>query len=83
MTPVSAAVMLGHGEGHLGCYSTGMIASESSAMSFFNDSKSPSTITWACVPSVEEGTHYFLKTIVPSRKATRDYLGSEAKDEKA
>ena len=26
------------------------------------------------VPSVEGETHYFLKTIIPSRKATRDYL---------
>ena len=33
------------------------------------------------VPSVEEGTHYFLKTIIPSRKATRDYLGMEGPDE--
>jgi hypothetical protein len=29
------------------------------------------------VPSVEERTHYFLKTIIPSRKAARDYLGTE------
>lgn len=29
------------------------------------------------VPSVEETAHYFLKTIIPSRKATRDYLGAE------
>jgi hypothetical protein len=35
------------------------------------------------VPSIEEGTHYFLKTIIPSRKATRDYLGAEDTDEKA
>ena len=35
------------------------------------------------VPSVEESTHYFLKTIIPSRKATRDYLGTESADEKA
>ena len=35
------------------------------------------------VPSVEESTHYFLKTIIPSRKATRDYLGMEGADEKA
>lgn len=35
------------------------------------------------VPSVEESTHYFLKTIIPSRKATRDYLGTEGTDEKA
>ncbi len=26
------------------------------------------------VPFVEEGEHYFLKTVIPSRKATRDYL---------
>ncbi|MBI2918744.1 MAG: toxin [Chloroflexi bacterium] len=35
------------------------------------------------VPSVEEDTHYFLKTIIPSRKATRDYLGREGTDGKA
>jgi hypothetical protein len=35
------------------------------------------------VPSVEESTHYFLKTIIPSRKATRDYLGTEGPNEKA
>ena len=35
------------------------------------------------VPSVEESTHYFLKTIIPSRKATRDYLRTEAGDEEA
>ena len=35
------------------------------------------------VPSVEESTHYFLKTIIPSRKATRDYLGGKEPDEKA
>jgi putative transposon-encoded protein len=35
------------------------------------------------VPSVEESTHYFLKTIIPSRKATRDYLGTENPNEKA
>jgi len=33
------------------------------------------------VPSVEESTHYFLKTIIPSRKATRDYLGTEGPNE--
>ena len=33
------------------------------------------------VPSVEESTHYFLKTVIPSRKATRDYLGKEGTDE--
>ena len=26
------------------------------------------------VPFVEEADHYFLKTIIPSRKATRNYL---------
>jgi uncharacterized DUF497 family protein len=26
------------------------------------------------VPFVEEADYYFLKTIIPSRKATRDYL---------
>ena len=26
------------------------------------------------VPFVEETDHYFLKTIIPSRKATRDFL---------
>ena len=26
------------------------------------------------VPFIEEQDHYFLKTIIPSRKATRDYL---------
>ena len=30
------------------------------------------------VPSVEEDAYYFLKTIIPSRKATRDYLDKEA-----
>jgi uncharacterized DUF497 family protein len=33
------------------------------------------------VPSVEETGFYFLKTIIPSRKATRDYLGTEGSDE--
>ena len=35
------------------------------------------------VPFVEEEGHYFLKTVIPSRKATRDYLnqgGSDAED---
>lgn len=31
------------------------------------------------VPFVEEAEHYFLKTIIPSRKATRDYLGGGSK----
>ena len=26
------------------------------------------------VPFIEEDDHYFLKTVIPSRKATRDYL---------
>jgi uncharacterized DUF497 family protein len=29
------------------------------------------------VPFVEEVDHFFLKTVIPSRKATRDYLGSD------
>jgi uncharacterized DUF497 family protein len=29
------------------------------------------------VPFVEEEDHYFLKTIIPSRKATRDFLSKE------
>lgn len=30
---------------------------------------------YAClVPFVEEDDYYFLKTVIPSRKATRDYL---------
>jgi hypothetical protein len=35
------------------------------------------------VPSVEEDAYYFLKTIIPSRKATRDYLGTDEPDEEA
>ena len=35
------------------------------------------------VPSVEEERQYFLKTIIPSRKATRDYLGTGDTDEEA
>lgn len=34
------------------------------------------------VPSVEEGEHYFLKIVIPSRKATRDYLEMDDPDEK-
>ncbi len=26
------------------------------------------------VPFIEEADHYFLKTVIPNRKATRDYL---------
>jgi hypothetical protein len=33
------------------------------------------------VPFVEEPEYYFLKTVVPSRKATRDYLKRECRDE--
>ena len=33
------------------------------------------------VPYVEEQAYYFLKTVIPSRKATRDYLRSN-RDEK-
>ena len=38
---------------------------------------------YAClVPIVEEEDYFFLKTIIPSRKATRDYLNKgEADDE--
>ena len=32
------------------------------------------------VPFVEEEDHYFLKTIIPSRKATRDYLSQKGTD---
>jgi uncharacterized DUF497 family protein len=34
------------------------------------------------VPFVEEADYYFLKTIIPSRKATRDYLAGGNKNEK-
>lgn len=34
------------------------------------------------VPSVEEDEYYFLKTIIPSRKATRDYMDMDEPDEK-
>ena len=34
------------------------------------------------VPSVEESEYYFLKTIIPSRKATRDYMGMDEPDDK-
>ena len=34
------------------------------------------------VPSVEEDEYYFLKTIIPSRKATRDYMNMDEPDEK-
>lgn len=32
------------------------------------------------VPFVEEEDYYFLKTIIPSRKATRDYLNAGESD---
>lgn len=35
------------------------------------------------VPSVEEEAFYFLKTIIPSRKATRDYVETDDPDEQA
>ena len=34
------------------------------------------------VPSVEEDAYYFLKTIIPSRKATRDYMDMDEPNEK-
>ena len=34
------------------------------------------------VPFVEEADFYFLKTIIPSRKATRDYLDGDDSHEK-
>ena len=33
------------------------------------------------VPSVEDAQTVFLKTIIPSRKATKQYLGEESDDE--
>jgi hypothetical protein len=32
------------------------------------------------VPFVEEDDHYFLKTVIPSRKATRDYMDRGERD---
>jgi uncharacterized DUF497 family protein len=41
-------------------------------------------VTWDAyvylVPFVEETGHYFLETIIPSRKATREYLGGSEHD---
>lgn len=41
-------------------------------------------VTWDnyvyLVPFVEQADHYFLKTVIPSRKATRDYLKQGAPD---
>ena len=33
------------------------------------------------VPFVEEADHFFLKTVIPSRKATRDYLNKGESDD--
>lgn len=35
------------------------------------------------VPFVDEVDHFFLKTVIPSRKATRDYLQQGGSDVKA
>ena len=35
------------------------------------------------VPFVEEADHFFLKTIIPSRKATREFLAKDADDVQA
>lgn len=32
------------------------------------------------VPYVEEADHFFLKTVIPSRKATRDFIAKESDD---
>jgi hypothetical protein len=32
------------------------------------------------VPFIEEEDHFFLKTIIPSRKATRDFIAKESDD---
>jgi uncharacterized DUF497 family protein len=32
------------------------------------------------VPFIEEEDHYFLKTIIPSRKATRDFIAKDSDD---
>lgn len=32
------------------------------------------------VPFIEEEDHFFLKTIIPSRKATRDFIEKESDD---
>jgi uncharacterized DUF497 family protein len=34
------------------------------------------------VPFVEQDDHFFLKTVIPSRKATRDYLKQGEEDAK-
>jgi hypothetical protein len=35
------------------------------------------------VPFVEEEDHFFLETIIPSRKATRDFITKESDDVQA
>ncbi len=35
------------------------------------------------VPFVEEDSHYFLKTIIPSRKATKRFIAKESNDVQA
>ena len=35
------------------------------------------------VPFVEDEDHFFLKTIIPSRKATRDFIVKENPDDEA
>lgn len=44
-------------------------------------------VTWDgyayLVPCVEEPEYYFLKTVIPSRKATRDYLHAGDPDDAA
>lgn len=35
------------------------------------------------VPYVEDADYFFLKTVIPSRKATRDYLHRSVPDEQA
>lgn len=44
-------------------------------------------VTWDgyayLVPYVEEDEHFFLKTVIPSRKATRDYLKTGDPDDAA
>lgn len=32
------------------------------------------------VPFIEEEDHFFLKTVIPSRKATRRFIGEESDD---
>lgn len=35
------------------------------------------------IPYVEEADHFFLKTIIPSRKATRDFIAKDSDDVQA